>query len=328
MEKCIESLLPGGEAVEILIVDDGSTKDNTAEIADRYQAKYPNIVRVIHQPNKGHGGAVNTGIEHATGLYFKVVDSDDHLARKAYKQVLSKLREFAAQEEPVDLLISNFVYDKELENRHKVMQYRSCLPVGREFTWDEAKRFRKGQYILMHSVIYRTQILRDCGMKLPEHTFYVDNMYVFEPMPYAKKLYYLDVNLYMYFIGRQDQSVNEKVMIGRLDQQMRVNKLMFDFFAAPENQEVINRSRPCRNYMFNYLEIMCVISDVLSNCSGTEEHLRARDELWKYFEEKDPALYKELRYGIFGRLLLLPGRGGRRVIVTVYKIARRIFNFN
>jgi hypothetical protein len=180
----------------------------------------------------------------------------------------------------------------------------------------------------MHSVIYRTRILRDCGMKLPEHTFYVDNMYVFEPMPYAKKLYYLDVDLYMYFIGREDQSVNEKVMIGRLDQQMRVNKLMYDFFCAPENQEILHRSEPCYNYMFNYLEIMCVISDVLANRSGTEEHLKAKEELWKYFEEKDPVLYKKLRHGIFGTLLLLPGKAGRRIIVTVYKIAQKIFNFN
>ena len=33
----------------------------------------------------------------------------------------------------------------------------------------------KGQYILMHSVIYRTRLLRKCGIELPKHTFYVDN---------------------------------------------------------------------------------------------------------------------------------------------------------
>ena len=76
MESCIESLLVGGEEVEILIVDDGSS-DRTAEIADDYARKYPTIVKAIHQENKGHGGAVNTGLAHATGLYFKVVDSDD-----------------------------------------------------------------------------------------------------------------------------------------------------------------------------------------------------------------------------------------------------------
>ena len=35
MEHCVETLLHGGEDVEIIIVDDGSQKDNTAEIADR-----------------------------------------------------------------------------------------------------------------------------------------------------------------------------------------------------------------------------------------------------------------------------------------------------
>ena len=44
MAHCIESLLPGGEDVEILIVNDGS-KDDTAKIADEYAAKYPTIVR-------------------------------------------------------------------------------------------------------------------------------------------------------------------------------------------------------------------------------------------------------------------------------------------
>ena len=88
MEKCIESLLPGGEDVEILIVDDGST-DDTAAIADRYEKQYPTIVKAIHKENGGHGSAVNAGIEHASGLYFKVVDSDDWVKQEAYEQILS-----------------------------------------------------------------------------------------------------------------------------------------------------------------------------------------------------------------------------------------------
>ena len=80
MENCIESLLVGGEEVEILIVDDGSS-DRTAEIADDYARKYPTIVKAIHQENGGHGEAVNAGIRNATGLYFKVVDSDDWVKR-------------------------------------------------------------------------------------------------------------------------------------------------------------------------------------------------------------------------------------------------------
>lgn len=87
LDRCMATLLPGGDEVEILIVDDGST-DRTAEIADEYERKYPNIVRAIHKENGGHGDAVTTGIRNATGLFFKVVDSDDSLAPEAYKQVL------------------------------------------------------------------------------------------------------------------------------------------------------------------------------------------------------------------------------------------------
>lgn len=89
MEHCIDSILPGGEDIEILIIDDGS-KDRTAEIADDYERRYPGIVRAIHQENGGHGEAVNAGIRNATGLYFKVVDSDDWVDADAYKKILEK----------------------------------------------------------------------------------------------------------------------------------------------------------------------------------------------------------------------------------------------
>ena len=195
MENCIKSLSVGGDEVEILIVDDGSV-DRTPEIADMLQDKYPGIVKAIHQPNKGHGGAVNTGLENATGLYFKVVDSDDKVKASAYKSILDTLRKFrdTAEDETIDLLISNFVYDKEGASHRKVMHYRKSLPQNRIFSWDETKRFKKGEYILMHSVIYRTKLLRECGLTLPEHCFYVDNIYVFNPMPYIKNMYYMDVN--------------------------------------------------------------------------------------------------------------------------------------
>ena len=97
MEKCIDSLLVGGEDVEILIVDDGS-KDRTAEIADAYAAKYPTICKAVHKPNGGHGSAVNAGIENATGLFFKVVDSDDWVKEIAYRKILSTLAELAGGE--------------------------------------------------------------------------------------------------------------------------------------------------------------------------------------------------------------------------------------
>ena len=174
MKKCVDSLLKGGEDVEILIIDDGST-DETARIADEYEAAYPSIVRAIHKENGGHGSAVNTGIETAQGLYFKVVDSDDWVKEEAYERILDALKSLTGGEKVLDMLISNFVYEKLGQERHKVMRYKHALPVERLFGWDEVRHFHKGQYILMHSVIFRTRLLRECGLKLPEHTYYVDN---------------------------------------------------------------------------------------------------------------------------------------------------------
>ena len=118
MEKCIESLLKGGEEVEILVVNDGSS-DRTAEIADAYAEKYPTIIKAIYQENGGHGEAVNAGIRNATGLYFKVVDSDDWVNEEAYKQILKTLEELTRGPKTLDMLISNFVYEKQGASRKK-----------------------------------------------------------------------------------------------------------------------------------------------------------------------------------------------------------------
>ncbi len=321
MEKCIESLLPGGDDVEILVVDDGS-RDRTAEIADRYEREYPGIVRAIHQENGGHGEAVNAGIRNATGLYFKVVDSDDWVDGEAYEKILAKLKELSGGQETLDMLISNYVYEKEGAKHKKVMRY-SALPKEELFTWKDVRRFPKGQYILMHSVIYRTRLLRECGLMLPKHTFYVDNIYVYKPLPSVRNIYYMDVEFYRYFIGREDQSVNEKVMISRIDQQIRVNKLMVDEFDLWKIQ-----NRKLRRYMFNYLEIITVISTIMLIRSGTEENLEKKRELWKYIKEKDIRLFHRLRMGIMGSTMNLPGKGGRKISVAAYKLSQKVVGFN
>ena len=121
MEHCINTLLTGGDEVEIIIVDDGSQKDRTPEIADEYERRYPGICRAIHQENGGHGQAVNTGLKNATGVFFKVVDSDDWVNPEAYQKILNVLAEVVRGPKTLDLLISNYVYEKEGAKRKRVM---------------------------------------------------------------------------------------------------------------------------------------------------------------------------------------------------------------
>ena len=322
MEKCIDSLLVGGEEVEILIVDDGST-DRTAEIADAYAEKYPTIVRAIHQENGGHGEAVNAGIRNAQGLYFKVVDSDDWVNKEAYEKILNTLEELLRGPKTVDLFISNFVYEKQGATRKKVMQYRHCFPQGEVFGWSDIGHMQKGKYLLMHSMIYRTQLLQQCGLELPKHTFYVDNLFAYEPLPYVRNMYYLDVNFYRYFIGRDDQSVNEKVMIKRIDQQIRVNKLMVDVY----NRGNFTNKR-LRAYMFSYLDIITTVSSIMLIRAETGEALQKKKELLEYIKSENRVLYRKLRHSLFGRVMNLPGKGGRKMSVAAYKISQKFYGFN
>lgn len=322
MRHCIDSLLEGGEEVEILIVNDGS-KDDTAKIADEYAQKYPTIVRAIHQENGGHGEAVNAGLRNATGKYYKVVDSDDWVNKAAYMDVLGVLRTVVEKNQDLDMLLTNFVYEKQGARRKKVMSYRNVFPQDEIVTWDDMHSLKKTQYILMHSVIYQTELLRECKLELPKHTFYVDNIFVFQPLPYVKTIYYLDVNFYRYFIGRSDQSVNEKVMIGRIDQQIRVTHIMLQTYNVWKIE-----NKKLRKYMINYLDIMMMVSSILLIRSGTEENFKKKQELWKYVKSFDRKLYRKLRYSLLGRSCNLPGKGGRKVSIMAYQIVRRFYGFN
>lgn len=323
MRHCVDSLLIGGEDVEILIVDDGSTKDNTAKIADEYQEKYPSIVRAIHQENGGHGEAVNTGIRNARGHFFKVVDSDDWVNEEAYIKILDFLKTSVAEEKNLDMLISNYVYEKVGVKRKKVIQYKNCLPVDEYFTWEDIKHFRVDQYILMHSVIYRTELLRECELVLPMHTFYVDNLFVFEPLPYVKTMYYMNVNFYRYFIGREDQSVNESVMIKRIDQQIKVTKSMIDYFDYDKIP-----IKKCRYYMINYLKMMMMVPSIMLILSGTDENLAKKKELWQYLRTTNPKLWFRIRRSKIGSAVNIPGRGGRKISKIGYKVYNRWIGFN
>ena len=322
MEHAIESILKGGEDVEIIIVNDGST-DRTLEIAKRYEQEYPTIVKAVDKENGGHGDAVNTGLMYATGLYYKVVDSDDWVDEASLMKILETLHELVEKQKIVDMVVSNYVYEKVGAKRKKVIHYQNVMPQNRIITWKDMRHFRLGQYILMHSVMYRTELLRLCKLELPKHTFYVDNIYVYYPLPYVKTFYYLNVNFYRYFIGRDGQSVNEANMIKRIDQQIFVTKTMIDMY---QMKKIGNRK--LRTYMTNYLAIMMTVSSIIAIRSKNPENLEKKKELWAYLKDCDARLYRKIRYGILGQTMNLPGKPGRKVSSLAYTVANRIFGFN
>ena len=322
MSHAVETLLTGGDDIEILIVDDGST-DDTNLIATRYEQNYPGIVRAIHQENSGHGGAVNTGLRNANGIYFKVVDSDDWVNEKALTQVLDRLKQLLADGKSPDLFLTNYVYEKMNEEKKKVINYKTALPQEEIFGWNDVMHFKQGHYILMHSCIYRTKLLRDCELELPQKTFYVDNIFVYQPLPTVRTMYYMNVNLYRYFIGRDDQSVTEENMIKRIDQQLFVNRYMIDCC------DVMGlKQKKLRNYMIKYLEIMMTVSSVYLIKEGSEKSIQKKEELWNYLKTKDGRLYRKINTKPLGWTVnSLRTKLGHGIVKMGYVISKKIFKF-
>ena len=327
MDHCISSLVEGSEAakdVQVIIVDDGSTKDNTLEKAQEWHDRYPDIVDVVHQENGGHGRAVMTAIEHAKGEYFKVVDSDDWVDKEALLALLAKLRAFVAFQTRVDLVVTNYVYEHVEDSKRHIVDYGFALPKGKVISWNQIGHFNMSQYILMHALCYRTEILRTCGLELPSHTFYVDNIYAYVPLPYCKTLYYLNVDLYRYFIGRDDQSVNLDMQIERIDQQLTVSRIMFRAYHLYDDVP----EKKLRSYMIGHLTLMMSVCSVISKMSPDPESRKNLDDIWHEFMRYDNRMYNRARHGIVGTFTNFRGPVGERVTIGIYHAAQKLIKFN
>jgi len=315
MRHCLDTILKAKEDIEIVIINDGS-KDNTLKIAKEYEKKYKGIIKVVDQENQGHGEGVNQGLKNATGLYYKVVDSDDWVDEKALKKLIKQIKKMQKEDNLVDMFIVNYVYEKEGEQ--KVIDYKSVFPQDKVFTWNDVGKFKLDQNILMHSVVYKTDVLKNSGVKLPKHTFYVDNIFVYYPLPCIKTMYYMDIDFYRYFIGRSDQSVNEKVMVKRINQQLFVTKEMTNFF-DPYSFEKENPK--LTKYLVHYLSMMYSICLILAALSKDKQ---IKKDLFNDLKKSNLRLYKHIKYKSLATITRLP----RFILIPGYRIVRKIYKFN
>ena len=238
LADCLDSLLAAEsrEKTEILIIDDGAT-DATGHIADKYQKNYPQIIKVIHKENGGHGSAVNRGMKEATGKYFKVVDSDDYVDSKEYEKYLKKL-----EETDCDLVVTPFtcvryrnakeneasgVLTEKWKEEKRRVEGAKVLENGRIYSFEEVARTL---FVKMHEATIRTSILQKHGVSLTEHCFYVDMQYILYPIPWIKTICLLEENVYCYRLGMERQSVSVKNMQKNREQHRKVLYSLVQFY--------------------------------------------------------------------------------------------------
>lgn len=330
MDNCIQSLVNlncDKNDIEIIIVDDGSDLDNTLQKAMMWQDKYPTIIKVIHQENGGPGQAINTGLKNARGLYFKVVDSDDYLAKEGVMPIMDYLRKQAKKAEEVneitDLVIGNFVYNKTTDNKQYPVRFTNALPQNREFKWDDIKKFHSWQKLNMHSSIFRSELLRSIKLELPKNIFYVDAIFITVPLPYVKKLYYIDTNMYIYNIGRPDQSVNEKIIMKRSNQLIKGIEIIIDNL----NIEELKKSRQLEKYMYNNLSQMILVITIIHRTTNTQQMKKEQKQMWDYIKNRDYDLYRSIFKKTISWLSNVPGEFGRILCVVGYAISKKVIPY-
>ena len=319
LKNCIESLLAGGDRMEIIIVDDGST-DETGKIADTYAAENPGTVIAIHQENSGHGEGINQGILHASGTFFKIVDSDDRLSEDL-PAFLDLLEGEAGQS---DLVFNNFVYVYSEDHSRKVMHYHGLIKPGILQGWDGVKKFPIKRYLMIHSCTFRTEIVRKSGIVLPKHVFYEDNLYLCGVLPYTEKVYYADLDLYLYTIGREGQSVSDEACVRRFRHHLQIAE---ESFRTCHLDELKRKNKHLYRLQYHQIRMIFCIASTFTRFSKDPDADDLLKDLWKSAYAYDKKYAKKLRHSA-AWVLNLPGRFGRSVSHAAHHIAHRIAKFN
>lgn len=317
MEHCVDSLLIGGEDVEIIIIDDGS-KDKTGKIADKYAKKHPSIVKVVHQENGGHGEGINRGLKEATGRYFKVVDSDDWADEKAYKSLLKKISKIDS-----DCIVMNYVYTYGDGRKEQVIDFSNIFPSNKESTWDDMGKFKVYQYLSLHSMMYKKEVLDKTGIDLPKHCFYEDNLFIYLPMINTKTFYYLPLNFYRYFIGRSDQSIQEPQLIARSSHQRLVSEKVL---CAYDLDEIDNKKQyKCMKRECVFLATLAIVFTRMGKTKESEQEFL---KFWSKIKEGNPKLYKKIRYFSLAGISSIPGFIGRAIMIAGFRLSHLLVKYN
>lgn len=237
LQKCLNSfvLTKVFDKLEILVVNDGST-DNTKAIADEYHAKYPNTIKLIDKENGGHGSTINCSIKEATAKYYKIVDADDWVEKSGIEKLV-----FYLEKSDCDLVLNPYLEVDALSgNISKIVKpCENNIPFGKEFIFEN----QAGIMLYMHSLTFKTDVLKKMGPVIDEHCFYVDMEYALLPMEYVKTAMSLDFPVYEYLLGTATQSMAMDILVKRREQHLKVTKRLVEFYVDNANKLKGNKKK-------------------------------------------------------------------------------------
>lgn len=249
------------------------------------------------------------------------MDSDDTLSPD-FPKFLDALEECERQG-GVDMVVTNYYYVHSDGDGDRSINYSAVLPENRIFTWEDTKPFRVYQMLTIHSSTFRTEIMRKWEQPLPKHVFYEDNLMIYQTIPYVRKMYYLNADLYRYWIGRPDQSVQSAALAKRHADQILVTERCFTTCHLDDITEP-RLKRYMKHDLFMMLGI-AILTTRLNKSAETDAELKkmwetcmAYDPKWaNYFRKRTPLLF-----------VSVPGRVGQEFAGSFYRFANNVVRFN
>lgn len=227
IKRCLDSLdnKEINDKLEVLVVSDGS-KDNAINIAKEYSKRLPDTFKIIEKENGGHGSTINKGLELATGKYFRVLDSDDWVDNVNFVEFVKRL-----EDQDADLVVTDYSKEFIYEGKSEKIVYKNLEP-NKKYIFDKFDlNILNGEYFVMATSTYKTEVLRKSNLNLMEKTFYVDMQYNVVPIPYVNSFVYFNLDIYRYFIGRLDQSVNTASFVKNHLNHDKVVKYLIDYYS-------------------------------------------------------------------------------------------------
>ena len=253
LARCLDSVLcDNKDYLEVLVVNDGS-KDRSSEIGHKYEAKYPDVIRVIDKENGNYGTCVNRALAEAKGKYFRMLDADDWCNTEALNQWLEELKTCDAD------MVLTISEDRGADNELLLrMDAPSTMQSGRIMSADEFDAHALGyKYIYCsHVVTYRTELLRQIGLELQAGISYTDNEYVFFPLDYIQSVIYYDLPVYQYFVGREGQTTSPEQLFKHSNQLLLVFRRLFDYYMLNQQKvsvAVLNNQRILLQVILSWL---------------------------------------------------------------------------
>jgi len=316
----LDSLLPAKDDIEVLIINDGSI-DKTADVACDYVRKYPQTFRLINQNNKGHGGAINTAIKEATGLYFKVLDSDDWVDEKALKSLVAYIKESG---DDVDLILMDYTYRFGYQKLGDTMTYRHSLKPKRRYEFSEVKNFTIKEAITLHSAIYALRVLQEANILLPEHVSYEDNLFVYIALAHSNSVYYIHESLYQYLIGRIGQSVSNDVLARKIPQLLAATSAAFNYM---DIMPLRKSNRGLYRLLRHHLRMNIFYACYGCQYKGNKDSNKLMSKCFKELKKANHAQWKVVRRKPSVWMVSQKGSGGKAVAKMLIGFAHKIFSF-